>query len=394
MEFRISDLEIARRRAAVREQAESQGIAGLCLFRPHNIFYLTRFAFIATERPIALVWHFSEQPILFVPLLEREHAEEACDVEVATYNEYPGERHPLEILADLISDLGLVGKGIGVDADGYGGGYGYRGPKLSEVLSAEVVEFGDLLEQMMRIKSPEEVELIRESAKWANLAHSFLQEYTRPGLSETEIAARASLEASLAMFKALGPGYELTGMSSLPAYAGFRGQVGAHSAVPHSLTINARIREGDVLVTGAGADVGGYSAELERTLIVAPPTPEKRRFFQLMVAAQEVAFEEIKPGRRCADVDRAVRAFFREQGLEKYWRHHTGHSLGIRMHEAPFFDVGDDTVIEPGMVFSVEPGIYVPGLGGFRHSDTVLVTETGIEHLTYYPRDLASLLIE
>jgi len=76
-----------------------------------------------------------------------------------------------------------------------------------------------------------------------------------------------------------------------------------------------------------------------------------------------------------------------------YWRHHTGHSLGYGMHEAPFLDVGDQTAIEPGMVFSIEPGIYIPGLGGFRHSDTVLVTHDGIEILTSYPRDLDALTL-
>jgi len=84
--------------------------------------------------------------------------------------------------------------------------------------------------------------------------------------------------------------------------------------------------------------------------------------------------------------------FFDEHGLMPLWRHHTGHALGLLGHEAPFFDVGDDTIIEPGMIFSVEPGIYVNGLGGFRHSDTLAVTETGIEMLTYYPRGWDNLI--
>ena len=342
---------------------------------------------------MALLWAFGKTPVLFVPLLEREHAGEAFGVEVATYPEYPDERHPMERLGDILRDLGLEGKRIGADSDGYGGGYGYRGPKLSEVLGAEVAVIADELERMMWIKSPEEVELLRESAKWANLAHSLLQEYTAPGLTETEISARASLEASSAMFRALGPDYRPT-RPGLPAHAGFRGQVGPGSAIPHAITTNARIREGDVLVTGATADVGGYWAELERTMIVGKPTEKQRKYFELMVAAQDLAFGEIKPGRRCADVDRAVRDFFVKEGIEAYWRHHTGHGLGIRMHESPFLDIGDDTVIQPGMVLSVEPGIYVPGFAGFRHSDTVVVTEDGIELLTHYPRDLASLVIE
>ncbi|NOX44688.1 MAG: aminopeptidase P family protein [Caldiserica bacterium] len=393
MGIRVSDGEIARRRRGLEEGLGAEGLAGACLFAPHNVFYLSRFSFIATERPIALVWAFGRRPVLFVPLLEREHAGEACDVEVVTYPEYPDERHPMERLADLLRDLVLEGKKIGADSDGYGGGYGYRGPKLSEVIAAEVVLVKDILERMMAVKSPEEIELLRESAVWANLAHSLLQEYTRPGLTETEISARASLEASAAMFRALGPDYRPT-RPGLPARAGFRGQVGPHSAVPHAITTNVRIKRGDVLVTGATADVGGYGAELERTMIVGRPTEKQRRYFELMLAAQDLAIAEIRPGRRCADVDRAVREFFAREGIEGHWRHHTGHALGIRMHEAPFLDIGDDTVIEPGMVFSVEPGIYIPGFAGFRHSDTVVVTGTGAERLTHYPRALADLVIE
>jgi Xaa-Pro aminopeptidase len=115
--------------------------------------------------------------------------------------------------------------------------------------------------------------------------------------------------------------------------------------------------------------------------------------FDHMVALQDIAFEAIKPGARCSDVDRAVRAYYDEHGLWDYWKHHVGHCIGLRYHEGPFLDIGDDTEIKPGMVFTVEPGLYVDRLGGFRHSDTVVVTEDGIDFLTYYPRDLDSLTL-
>ncbi len=149
---------------------------------------------------------------------------------------------------------------------------------------------------------------------------------------------------------------------------------------------------GDVLVTGASSLVWGYRCELERTMFVRRPSPEQRRWFHLMLGAQEVAFEAMEPGRTCADVDRAVRAYFEREAITDAWRHHVGHGLGMEVHEAPFLDIGDDRVLEPGMVFSVEPGAYVPGLGGFRHSDTVAITNVGIELMTRYPRDLESLI--
>jgi Xaa-Pro aminopeptidase len=128
-------------------------------------------------------------------------------------------------------------------------------------------------------------------------------------------------------------------------------------------------------------------------MVVGEPSPEQERLFGHMKALQEVAFEAIWPGARCSDVDKAVRGYFAQHDLFAYWRHHTGHAIGLRYHEGPFLDTGDHTEIRPGMVFTVEPGLYAPELGGFRHSDTVLVTDDGVEILTYYPRDLESLVI-
>jgi Xaa-Pro dipeptidase len=259
--------------------------------------------------------------------------------------------------------------------------------------NAKVENVNDEIEYLEMINSPEELALIAESARWGNLAHVFLQEFCKVGVTETEIAMRASFEASQAMIRTLGRDYRPVGSGSMPAHAGFRGQIGADSALPHAMTSNAKLKAGDVLVTGAGADVWGYGSELERTMIMGEPSAKQQRFFDLMLQAQTLALETIKPGIKCSDVDKAVHVFFDEHDLNAYWRHHTGHAKSTLIHEAPFLDTGDDRKIEIGMVFTVEPGIYVPGFAGFRHSDTVAVTETGIEMLTYYPRDLASLTI-
>jgi len=139
--------------------------------------------------------------------------------------------------------------------------------------------------------------------------------------------------------------------------------------------------------------VWGYNAELERAMIIGSPTDEMRRLFDHMLSAQQTAFDAFRPGVTCADVDRAVLHYFEANGLLPYWKQHVGHAIGLRNHEAPFLDVGDHTPVEPGMVFTIEPGIYAPEVGGFRHSDTVLVTPDGIEILTDYPSDIESLTI-
>jgi Xaa-Pro aminopeptidase len=128
-------------------------------------------------------------------------------------------------------------------------------------------------------------------------------------------------------------------------------------------------------------------------MIIGQAYDDQKRMFDHMVALQDTAFSAIIPGAKCSDVDRSVREYYEENELMSYWKHHVGHAIGLRYHEAPFLDLGDETEIKPGMVFTVEPGLYVPELGGFRHSDTVVVTDYGNEILTYYPRDLDSLTI-
>ncbi len=128
-------------------------------------------------------------------------------------------------------------------------------------------------------------------------------------------------------------------------------------------------------------------------MVIGPPSDEQKRLFDHMVKLQDIAFAALQPGRLCADVDRAVRAYYEKHDLMPYWKHHVGHAIGLRYHEAPFLDLGDQTELLPGMVFTIEPGLYAPELGGFRHSDTVVMTEDGIEMLTYYPRDLESLTL-
>jgi Xaa-Pro dipeptidase len=391
--MKIQEAEYRERTSRLTAHARDEGLDGVVLFEPTYVLYYVGFAFVPTERPMAFALNADGEGGMLVPRLEREHAQaNALVSEVADYPEYPGETHPSEALRSLLAKLGLRDR-FGADHDGYPWVLGYRGPTLTELVGVTPTKVTGFIEDQLAIKSRAEIELIRESAKWGNLAHTLLQRYTRPGLTEVEVSQRATNEATLAMLDAIGPIYRAQNPFSEGAAAGYRGQIGRNAAIPHSLTANITFRAGDVLVTGASAAVWGYLSELERTMVIGEPVAEQRVMFDHMVALQDVALENIKPGVKCSDVDRAVRAYYDEHGLWDYWKHHVGHCIGLRYHEGPFLDIGDDTEIKPGMVFTVEPGLYAAGLGGFRHSDTVAVTDDGIEFLTYYPRDLDSLTI-
>ena len=393
----ISQKEFERRIEAVKQELVKRKIAALYLTSPASVFYLTGYSYIATERPMALIVPVKGKITLFAPLLERDHIPLRTKIieEVKTYPEYPGKKHPIDYFAEFLKEMKLHNRKIGTDnMAGAAGIWGYEGPPITEKLpKAKFILAKDIIGKMRMIKSEEEIQLIKESAKWANLAHTLLQEYTAPGMWDVEVSITASYEASLMMRKALGPDYMPVRWGRFPASAGFRGQVGPMSAIPHAIATNRNIQEGDVVVTGAGADVGGYSCELERTMIVGKPNNKQKKFFEIMRKAQEAALKAFKPGAKCSDVDKAAKKVFLKAGCEKYVLHHTGHGLGLEGHEPPWLDIGDQTVLKPGMVLSCEPGIYIPGFAGFRHSDTVLITEDGAEIITYYPRDIESLTI-
>ncbi len=395
--LRISAAEFAARRERVLALIRAQGLAGAAMFDPTNILYLTGFAFIPTERPIAFLLSGDGEPAMFVPRLEVEHARAETGFErVGHYLEYPGHPHPMEHFAGLLKEMGMArGMALGADMDGYPLIFGYQGPRLSELNAAPVTVLQPALDRMQAVKSAAELALIRESCKWGHLAHVLLQRYTHVGATETSVSLRASNEATLTMMDAIGPLYRAQSSygAGIGPRAGYRGQIGRNAAIPHALANNITFQPGDVLVTGAGCPLWGYNSELERTMFVGEPNERQIAMFEHAKTAQEIAFEQMRPGRRCSDVDRAVRDYYERHTLTSYWKHHTGHAIGLRYHEGPFLDSGDDTVIQPGMVFTVEPGFYAPELGGFRHSDTVAITDSDIEIMTYYPRDWASLVI-
>ncbi len=389
----ISAEEYRERIAAFREYIRSRSLTGVVLFDRDYLLYFTGFAFIPTERPIAFVMNAAGETGMFVPRLEAEHAAANAMIErVVHYPEYPHEKHPMDIFKSMLDEMG-ISNSFGADHNGYPWIFGYRGPSLTELTGGTYHHVAAYIEDRMMVKSPAEIALLRESCKWGNLAHRLLQRYTAPSLTETSVSMRASQEATLAMLDAIGPIYRAQGYFSDGASAGYRGQIGRNAAIPHALANNIVFQTGDVLVTGAGAPIWGYHSELERTMVIGPPSDAQKRMFDHMVALQDTAFGAMGPGIPCSQVDIAVRAYYAEHDLMPHWKHHVGHAIGIRYHEAPFLDVGDQTVMQPGMVFTVEPGLYDSTLGGFRHSDTVLITEDGIEILTYYPRDLDSLII-
>ncbi len=370
---------------------EEAGLEALAVFYPARVAYLTGFHHVPTERPIALVLSTAGYAALVVPAVEREHAEGVPGLDhVETYFEYPGERHPMHRVAQVLRLIGAHPRRLGADHDGVVPMWGYRGPRLSEVTGALPADAEPLIEALRRVKSPAELACIQASCDWAARAHRRMQDAIRTGVTEMECYEPAALETLREMIRDM-PGWRPRSPSGNGLVAMFVG--GRATALPHGFVRGRGLRAGDVLVSGASTDMDGYHSELERTMVVGEPTRAQARTFGAMLALQERAIETLGPGVPLAAVDMEVGALARELGHESHLRHHTGHSIGLEAHEAPFLDRGEEGLCEPGMVFTVEPGIYLRDLGGFRHSDTVCVTERGCRLMTDYPRALADLVV-
>jgi Xaa-Pro aminopeptidase len=377
----------------VRNFMDEEELGSIVFFSPLSIYYLTGYHFIPTERPICLVLPRSNDPWFYVPRLEQEHLIEKIPwVEREIYFEYPDLKHPANIFVERLEERKVTTSKIGMESPTFSSYWGYEGPKLTDLLEgkAKTETYPTLIREMRKIKDEEELKLIRISAKYGDLAHRLLQEYTAEGKHEVEVSLQACKEASEEMLNEL-EGFVPRGL--LPAGAGYRGQIGKWSAIPHSVIQKTVFKKGDVLVTGASANVSGYHSELERTMFIGPPNEKQKKYFDAMKKSQDAALDAFKPHIPCSDVDKAAVKVLKDEGVYHLAQHHTGHAIGLEGHEAPFLDVGVDEIMKPGMVFTCEPGIYEYQFGGFRHSDTVIITEDGSELITPYPRDLEDLII-
>ena len=370
---------------------QAAGLDALCIFYPARVAYLTGFHHIPTERPIAVLVGSSGQSAMVVPAVEKEHAESATTVDqVRVYFEYPGSEHPMETVAEVLVEMKARPHRTGADHDGYVPYWGYRGPRLSDLTGVEPFDAEMIVESLRRVKSKVELECIQLSCDRAVRGHRRMQGAIQAGKTEMECYTPPANETLFEMVHEM-PGWRPRGNDDTGFIAMF--VAGRSTAMPHGFVKGHGIQPGDVLVSGAGANIDGYRSELERTMVVGPQTAEQERAFAAMLALQTRAIETMAPGVPAGEVELATVRLAEELGVADNLRHHAGHSIGLEGHEAPFLDRGDDAVLEPGMVFTVEPGVYIKELGGFRHSDTVVITEDGRHVMTDYPRELKDLIV-
>ncbi|MBI1416826.1 MAG: M24 family metallopeptidase [Limimaricola sp.] len=353
-------------RDRLRQTASDNGLDGHLFLRPSNAAYVSGFFYSANERPVGLWIPVEGDPILFIPELERENAEGATTLAVRHYTEFPGEVPPLLWMLDEIGP-----KSLSLD-------------QLDALMLPAVrdrvrrLDLRDYAMEQRYIKTPEEITLTRAAAGFADL---FL---TRLSAAAGDIIAQGGTETDLlndAMAFARGALMTRHRATFAGTPMGITATVhsGPRAALPHGAVIERQPRPGETLIAGIGASLGGYHAESGATFVIGQMNGEQRRIMQAMQDCDAAAVAAIVPSARCDLVNVAAQDVLRGAGLADAIRHRIGHGMGLDGHEAPWLAPGDKTRIAAGMVFSNEPGVYRPGIDGYRTINTMIVTETGVE---------------
>jgi Xaa-Pro aminopeptidase len=233
---------------------------------------------------------------------------------------------------------------------------------------ASVKDAPSIVERLRLIKDDDEITLIRAAVNLGAKLFDRALEVLRPGVKETDVAAEMELAARR------GGAEEMSFPTIIAS--------GARSALPHGRASSQTITPGGFVVCDFGVILSGYCSDQTRTVWVGTPTDDARRAYEAVKEAQQAAIDAVKPGVTAGEVDVAARKVLKKAGLGKYFTHSTGHGVGLEIHEMPRVATGQTEVLKPGMVITIEPGVYFPGKWGVRIEDMVVVTASGCDVLT------------
>ncbi|MEU6404845.1 aminopeptidase P family protein [Streptomyces sp. NPDC046985] len=356
----------ARMVRAVRAAADA-GLAGLLVAPGPDMVWLTGYTPPAdTERLTMLVLTPGQDPVLVVPLLEAPDAARAVGAPALALRDWTDGKDPYALTAALLDAGGRFGISDNAWAMHLLG--------LQQTLpGASYASLTEALPMLRAVKDAAELDLLAAAGAAADRAFEEIRTVRFAGRREREVGA--DLAGLLRRFGHSQVDFTIVGS-------------GPNGADPHHETGDRVIERGDMVVLDFGGLKDGYGSDTSRTVHVGEPTEEERRVHDVVREAQEAGFRAVRPGAACQDVDRAARAVIAGAGYGAYFIHRTGHGIGVTTHEPPYMIEGEEQPLVPGMCFSVEPGVYLPGRFGVRIEDIVAVTEDGGRRLNDTTREM------
>jgi len=356
--------------ARLEKLRQIAGVDAVILAPGTNMEYFTGLQFHLSERPTLAILTPDGQLSFIIPYLEVIKLQQRPDLDARLFSWTDTDGYEGAFRA-AVADLGLAGKTLGMD------GLTVRVTELLAFQQAEPsVKSAAVERQIIRIlamKAPDEIAAMRRAVEISEAALEKMLAWVRPGLTERAIA-----DYLMEQMRALGS----EGAAFEPLI-----QTGPNSALPHGMLTDRALGADEFLLVDYGGRFEGYPADITRTFCLGKPTAEMQKIYDTVLAANEAAIRTAGPGVAMGAVDKAARDVIVAAGYGEYFTHRTGHGLGLGGHELiPQIAENVTDLLEPGMSFTIEPGIYVPGLGGVRIEDDVVVTETGLDVLTSFPK--------
>ncbi|AGJ58090.1 MULTISPECIES: aminopeptidase P family protein [Streptomyces] len=364
--FTADDYRARMTRAA--EAADAAGLAGVLVAPGPDMVHLTGYRPTAdTERLTLLVLRAGHDPVLVVPALEAADAERATGSPALTLRDWTDAANPYTLAAGLLDAKGRFG--ISDNA------WALHLLALHKLLpDTSYASLTEALPMLRAVKDAAELERLAAAGAAADATYERILEVRFSGRRESDVAA--DLAALLTEHGHSQVDFTVVGS-------------GPNGADPHHEAGDRTIEQGDMVVLDFGGLKHGYGSDTSRTVHVGEPTAEEQRVHDVVREAQEAGCRAVRPGAACQDVDRAARAVITEFGYGERFIHRTGHGIGVTTHEPPYMIEGEEQPLVPGMCFSVEPGIYLPGRFGVRIEDIVTVTASGGRRLNTTARELA-----
>ncbi|GAB6099046.1 Xaa-Pro dipeptidase [Halanaerocella petrolearia] len=345
----------------LRELLAEKEIAALLVNTPENRQYLT--GFTGTAGTVLIT---QQEAILITDFRYTKQAKE----EVSSFEVVEFKEKKLDLLADLLVELGVKELGFEAKYETYS-----TYLKYEDKLPVELKGTQNLVKKLRLIKGKQEINKLKEAVDITDQAFTYIQDKLQVGVKENKIALE--LEFFMKQHGASKNAFDFIVAS------------GKRAALPHGVASEKKIEAGDFVTMDFGCVYQGYHSDMTRTLVVGDsPTDKQKEIYQLVLKAQKESIKAIKAGKKASEVDQVARDTISEAGYGDYFGHGLGHGVGLEIHEGPKLSWRDDTVLEPGMVVTIEPGVYLPDWSGVRIEDIVVVTENGCQVLTESDKEL------
>jgi Xaa-Pro dipeptidase len=369
----ISEAERAQRRDKAQRLMKELGYSAMLIEPGANMSYFAGIDWGRSERLLAFILPQTGKPVVISPAFEQQRAEDqvAGRFEVRVWQE---DQSPEALIAGVFRDWGIATGKIAIDGSA-------RTFVYNEMaLANPAIQFGTaeaITNACRGVKSAHEIEIMRYANRITLDVYREAFKTLRVGMLQSELARNVA-----------------SGFAKLGYQGGALVLFGESSAYPHGLPKPRSLEENQVVLVDGGTSVHGYASDMTRTVVFGTPAPEAQKVFNIVHEAQRMALAAAAPGRKCGDVDAAARKVITDAGYGpdyKTFTHRLGHGIGLEGHEWPYLVRGSQIVLQPGMTFSDEPGIYQYGKFGIRLEDIMSITESGAEMMTPTQSSLSSV---